>query len=187
MTGPRVLPLALLVLALLVAPPPTAADSALRGTVADVASGTPLPGANVALLGTVLGTVSGRDGDFVLPRVPAGTYRLRVSMIGYRDARLDVTVPADAPVRVALVPAAIELNPVVVTADRRAQTLETSSQSVTVLSSSDIEDRTNLRLDDALEMVPACTSSRTTSTSAAPPATAPTPAAACCCCSTACR
>lgn len=163
----NVLLMTMMVVAVLVAPVASAAaadagqtgaaepvSTFLRGTVVDAADGLALAGANVALLGTVLGTITGTDGTFRLTRVSEGatTHRLRISMIGYRDAMLDVQ--AGQQVHVALVPAAIALNPVVVTADRRAQSLDESSQSISVLSASDIEARTNLRLDDALEMVP---------------------------------
>lgn len=135
---------------------PAVVGADVRGTVEDAASGQPLPGANVALLGTVLGTVTGVDGAFRVRRVsgpPSGQlHRIRVTMIGYRGALLDVADGAE--LRVLLAPEAIALNPVVVTADRRAQSLDESSQSISVLSAADLAARTNLRLDDALEMVP---------------------------------
>ncbi len=43
----------------------------------------PLPFANVVLLGTPYGTVAQEDGQFLISNVPAGTYKLRVSNIGY--------------------------------------------------------------------------------------------------------
>lgn len=43
----------------------------------------PLPFANVVLLGTPYGTVAQEDGQFLIGNVPAGSYKLRVSNIGY--------------------------------------------------------------------------------------------------------
>lgn len=130
-------------------------DALLRGTVYEAGSQRRLAGANVRLLGTVLGTISNLQGEFVIPRVPVGRYRLRVSMIGYGDAVLDsINVPSEEIVVVRLEEAVISLNPTVITADRRPQTLDESSTSVTVLTQAEIEARTSLRLDDALEMVP---------------------------------
>jgi iron complex outermembrane receptor protein len=48
----------------------------------------------------------------------------------------------------------ISLNPTVITVDRRPHTLDESSTSITALAQAEIEVRTSLRLDDALEMVP---------------------------------
>ena len=71
-------------------------DGLLRGTVYEAGSQRRLAGANVRLLGTVLGTISNLQGEFVIPRVPVGQYRLRVSMIGFGNAVLDsIQVPSD--------------------------------------------------------------------------------------------
>ena len=43
----------------------------------------PVAGANIYLEGTVLGTASNADGIFTLRRVPAGSYNLIVSFIGF--------------------------------------------------------------------------------------------------------
>ncbi len=48
----------------------------------------PLPGVNVAVEGTTLGTVTDANGAFELSNLPPQTYRLRLSMIGYRTERL---------------------------------------------------------------------------------------------------
>ena len=128
----------------------------VRGTVVDAESGRGLVGANIQVTGTVLVTITGRGGGFVVSGMPAGSYSLRVSMIGYRSVLVDsVRVAEEDPVLVVeLVETAIGLNPVIVTADRRLQRLEESSSSVTVMPRAEIAARTNLRLDDALEMVP---------------------------------
>jgi len=141
-------------LALLATGQKLAAEGSLEGTVHEVETGQPLAGANVQVLGTVLGAISDLQGRFVVARVPDGVHRLRVTMIGYREVTIDVRVPTGEPIGVDLAPTPISLNPVVVTADRRPQALEESSTSVTVLERSQIEARTDLHLDDALEMVP---------------------------------
>ena len=126
----------------------------VEGTIYEAHTGQRLAGANIQILGTVLGTISDMQGNFAVGRVPTGNQHLRISMIGYRVAVLDVVVPTTDPLRVDMVTAAISLNPVVVTADRRPQTLDESSTSVTVLDRGQISARTDLRIDDALEMVP---------------------------------
>jgi outer membrane receptor for ferrienterochelin and colicins len=129
-------------------------EGLLRGTIYQAGSQQRLAGANIQLLGTVLGTVSDLQGEFVIARVPAGRYRLRASMIGYGATLVPVEMPTDEILEIRLQAGAISLNPVVVTADRRPQTLDESSTSVAVLAQAEIEARTSLRLDDALEMVP---------------------------------
>ncbi len=54
--------------------------------------GSVLPGANIILKGTNLGTMSKDDGSFVIKNVAVGKYKMRVSFVGYQDKfiKLDV-------------------------------------------------------------------------------------------------
>src|SRR5207237_6023033 len=85
----------------------------------DEAATTPVDGAHVELVGTRFVTVTRADGRFALGRVPAGSYALRITRIGYRPALVDpYEVPAGdgAPaLDVALVRVPIRLADVVVT------------------------------------------------------------------------
>ena len=49
----------------------------LRGKVIDAKSGKALIGANVRLVGTSIGIATNNKGEFVLEKVPDGTYTLR--------------------------------------------------------------------------------------------------------------
>ncbi len=64
----------------------------VRGQVTDAASGDPLPGANVVVEGTSMGTATGADGRFVLARVPSGARTLHASFLGYETQSAQVTV-----------------------------------------------------------------------------------------------
>jgi len=55
----------------------------IEGRVRDGIAGTSLPGATVAVIGTSLGAVADESGNFKIKGVPAGTYSLRASNIGY--------------------------------------------------------------------------------------------------------
>lgn len=57
---------------------------ALRGRVVDFETAQPLPGATVQLDGTSIGSVTDEKGYYQLPRVPAGSYTLVASFIGYQ-------------------------------------------------------------------------------------------------------
>jgi Ca-activated chloride channel family protein len=56
------------------------------GTVVDAATGSPLPYANVVVVGTKLGGMTLADGSFSIYGVPAGTYIVKVMMMGYKPA-----------------------------------------------------------------------------------------------------
>ncbi|MCX6139059.1 MAG: TonB-dependent receptor [Ignavibacteriales bacterium] len=55
----------------------------IRGKVVDSGSKEPLIGANVALLSTTFGASTDINGDFTIVNVPAGTYTLRATFVGY--------------------------------------------------------------------------------------------------------
>ena len=56
----------------------------LAGRVVD-AAGEPLPGANVVLEGTTLGTATDVDGNYFIIGVPVGTYDIQASFVGFQS------------------------------------------------------------------------------------------------------
>ena len=68
------------------------AQTSLTGTVRDSLTQQPLPFASVFLANTTVGATTGEQGQFTFPRVPAGTYDLVVSYVGYRLSKQAITV-----------------------------------------------------------------------------------------------
>jgi TonB-linked SusC/RagA family outer membrane protein len=64
------------------------AQSTLKGTVVDKATGQPIPGVNVNVQGAPGGTSTGFDGSFELSNVKNGN-KILVSFIGYKTATVD--------------------------------------------------------------------------------------------------
>ena len=99
----RPLTLGVLLLALLLVALPQAAvaqqTGQITGTVSDSSSGAPIPGAQVIVAGTTLGTVSGNDGRFTVARVPVGTHTVQVRRVGFNQREVTgVAVAAGATV-----------------------------------------------------------------------------------------
>lgn len=67
------------------------AQGTISGKVADV-NGDAIGGANVFLIGTTMGAATDIDGNYKVERVPAGTYTLRVSSIGYKPEESSLTI-----------------------------------------------------------------------------------------------
>ena len=63
----------------------------VNGTVYD-ANSRPLEGANVVLVGTELGDTANADGAYAMLNVPAGTYELKASFIGYKPMTETIVV-----------------------------------------------------------------------------------------------
>src|SRR5437867_7716350 len=66
----------------LVSAPRAGTVGKLTGLVAD-AKKQPLAGVNVILVGVPLGAATDLEGRYVILNVPAGTYSVKVSLIGY--------------------------------------------------------------------------------------------------------
>lgn len=64
----------------------------ITGKVTDSESGEPLPGANVSIKGTALGTATNLEGEYTVNRVPPGRYTLVFSYIGYTKQEIIVNV-----------------------------------------------------------------------------------------------
>ncbi|WP_071885822.1 TonB-dependent receptor domain-containing protein [Hymenobacter sedentarius] len=107
------------------APARTAAGR-ITGTVTEAGTGKPVSYATVAVLDAagkvVNGGAAGDDGKFVLAGIPAGTYTVQFSFIGYKnEERTGVAVLAGSPVdlgTVTMAAAAQKLGEVVVTAQK---------------------------------------------------------------------
>ncbi len=91
----------------------------LKGFVIDGTSGEPLPLANVELQDMNRGGATNLDGFFAIPNLEPGIYTLKVSYLGYHDARIEVEVsiqPMD-PINVELLPKSVRLEEVVYTVE----------------------------------------------------------------------
>ncbi|AHG90170.1 TonB-dependent outer membrane protein, SusC/RagA [Gemmatirosa kalamazoonensis] len=66
----------------------------VAGRVTERGSNAPLVAAQVMIVGTTRGTVTGEDGRYRLTGVPAGSAQLRVLRIGYRAVTQPITVTA---------------------------------------------------------------------------------------------
>ena len=64
-------------------------SSKIRGRVADLSTGDPLPGANVILVGTSFGGSSDISGEYLITNVPPGTYSIQFSYIGYKSYKAE--------------------------------------------------------------------------------------------------
>jgi outer membrane receptor protein involved in Fe transport len=64
------------------------ASGKIKGKVVDASSGEPLVGANVVVLGTSMGAATNVSGEYTILSVPAGTYTLKTSYVGYQTITL---------------------------------------------------------------------------------------------------
>ena len=73
----------------------------IAGKVIDAATREPLVGANVTIVGTMMGNSTNADGEFFIINIPPGKYSVRISMIGYEAViKKDAVVIVDQTTRV---------------------------------------------------------------------------------------
>ncbi len=112
----------------------------IRGTVT-ATDGTALPGASVLIIGTVRGTNTNQDGEYVLT-VPPGVYVVRARLIGYEASERQVTVATGATVTLdfQLAAGALLLDEVVVTGSRTTRTVTETPVPVDVIPAAQIRE-----------------------------------------------
>ncbi len=149
----------------LLVPLPTRAQArggAIAGHVTDAAAKA-VPGATVHVLGTRWRARARDDGAFRIENVPAGSYRLAVTLIGFvpDTASVAVTDGVTSEVHVRLEPAAVDLPAVLVTAHRLGETKavaldrqQVADNLVTVLSGDEIRALPNGNAAEAAGRMP---------------------------------
>jgi outer membrane receptor for ferrienterochelin and colicin len=80
----RILSLAVMLLSFFIIIPSYAQNTGkITGKIADATTGDPLIGANVMLDGTSYGAATNLDGEYIILKVPSGTYSVVVNNLGY--------------------------------------------------------------------------------------------------------
>ena len=98
-------------------------SGSVSGTVVDHASGEPLPGVNVFLEGTSIGSATNVEGEYIIHQIPVGEYKIIAKFIGYKDQSISVTVVANekSEINFELDYAASEIEEIAITAQASGQ------------------------------------------------------------------
>ena len=121
--------------------PPSRQSGRLAGTVTD-ANQQPLSGAQVSLVGTRFGVITGADGRYRLTGIPAGSYDVRVQRIGQRTRiypGVAVQGGAEATLAATLETAPAALGGVVVSASRRVEKITDAPATVTSIGTEQLD------------------------------------------------
>nr|WKN37010.1 TonB-dependent receptor [Tunicatimonas sp. TK19036] len=97
----------------------------LRGIVQQ-SEGPPIPGATVLVLGTTVGTATNEAGQFSFNDLPAQTYTLQISSVGFEEQSKTVNVQAGqiTNITITLDEKVLSLDGLVVTAQKRSQLVQ---------------------------------------------------------------
>ncbi len=131
----------------------------LSGVILDAKSNDPLPGANIIVVGTIMGTISDLEGNFQLTKIPAGQYTIKATMMGYKPQEKVISIIAQqtTTVNYELEQTVIKTPALVVTAGKKAQSFQDVPNSVSLVTTEDIERKNRNFLDEVLEYTPGVT------------------------------
>lgn len=133
----------------------------IKGFVRDAQTNAPLPGANVFLNGTGIGSSTDLDGYFTITNIPPGKYTLRVVYVGYRKIDMPVTIKANEVIvkKIKLHPQALQGEEIVVTSQASGQKAAINQQLsaksiVNVVSSEQIQEHPDATAAEAISRIP---------------------------------
>jgi hypothetical protein len=125
------------------------------GTVIDRSTKEPLIGANVLLVGTSVGSMTDKSGNYLIINIPPGIYSVKVSMMGYKtliteNVRLsiDMTTTIDAELETTV----IESGEVVTVVAQRALIQRDMTSSLSSVGAEEIQDLPVQNMEDVLEL-----------------------------------
>lgn len=143
------------------------AIATIKGRVIDANTGEPLPGANIRLVGTSIGTATDREGKYILNRVPAGNYTLEVTFIGYESKEVEIIVADERTVQrdISLSSTVVEGKDVIVTGQRKGQIRAFNQQKTAlniknVVSQEQIQRFADSQVAEGLKRIPGITVSQ---------------------------
>ncbi|MEN8191730.1 MAG: TonB-dependent receptor, partial [Bacteroidota bacterium] len=136
-----------------------AQTGSLKGTVTDNARKA-LPGANIMIEGTELGTASDLSGSFELSDIPVGKQTVKVSFVGYQSTSELVNIVDDKTLEVSfiLTEDTHSLESVMVTATRRTTDIQTTPASISAISGKQLEEQGKVDVTQFIDAIPGVTS-----------------------------
>lgn len=145
-----------LIIILLLTASTALAQGSLSGKITDADSGEELPGANIVISdgsGFTRGVTSNLTGDFLFPSVPAGTYRLQITYVGYTDEERSGIVVNDGEETVVNIElgAGVSLNPVVISASKTQEKVNEAPASIEVIDPIEIRNTSTATATDFIK------------------------------------
>ena len=125
----------------------------LGGRVVESSSGEPLANANIIIQGTQLGAASDADGRFIIKNIPAASYQVKATFIGFESSIVDIDLTKDEShfVEFKLRDSFFLTEQVVVTATRTKKLMENVPVVTEVISEAEIIDTGAENLAQVLE------------------------------------
>lgn len=129
-------------------------SNSINGKISDSNTGEPLQGATVRVLNTFMGTYADKDGVFSIGKITPGNYELLITMMGYENKKIKITVPLEKALEIELLSQPIQTGEIVVSANRRVQEVQDVPISISIVNSNDIMEDAGSSMKNVLAYVP---------------------------------
>jgi iron complex outermembrane receptor protein len=128
----------------------------LKGRVLSMKDSTGIIGAAIQIKGTVLGASANQNGEFIISKVLPGSYEVLVFMVGFQNNVFNVIIEQgkSTNIDIRLEESPLSTEEIVITANKRSQSLAEVPVSVSVVEARALMDRNIQTLDDALRYIP---------------------------------
>jgi len=126
-------------------------QTSLTGKITDKSSGDPLIGANVVITGSGIntGAATNLEGNYTIQNIPEGSYKIKITYIGYSDFNSNLEFSSDLPTfNAQLMVSAIQLDEYIVTASRRREKITDAPAAISIISELKIRNASNPNLGD---------------------------------------
>lgn len=127
----------------------------ISGVVKDKETQEPLPGVNIVLEDTQIGAATGMNGEYVIINIPPGIYTMRVSMMGYKEMRVEnvrVSIDLTTNQNIELEETVLEVGETVTVVAERPLVQRDMTSSLSSVGSSDIEVLPASNISDVLQL-----------------------------------
>jgi outer membrane receptor protein involved in Fe transport len=152
---------ALMLLNLSGAPSESGANASFAGRVIDSSDGSVIPGAVLTLVEFKIKTTTDADGHFTFVGPPSGRVTLGVHRDGYQSRHLDILLPLDRELEIALQPGAHFEEEITVSAGPRSADLMAAPMQVDLVDQEQIRRESRGSLGEAVSQVPGVRNSAT--------------------------
>lgn len=129
----------------------------IAGKVVLAKTNEPLAGVNVVIVGTMMGAATDVQGDYFITNVPAGTFTVRASMIGYKNVvvtNVRVRLDATTELNISMEETVLELEEAVVVTAERPLVQKDNTSTRMILESEEIIARPTTEFTDVLTSLP---------------------------------
>ncbi len=126
----------------------------LKGKIMNQKDNSILASASIYIADLKLGTISDTDGNYKLNNIPAGTFLIEVSHVGFATVTKAVSIEGSASADFLLTESQMQLNEVIVTGFANATEKQTAPVSVAVVAQKDFLQSSSTNIIDALSNTP---------------------------------